>query len=364
MPSSTFSSDAGAMPAQKPTFYERHVPAVRWGRTLFLCLFLALVGLAAWETGMRSLGLFPGDLGDGQGHWAVERRKIDTPDQDAVAIVGASRILFDTDLDLFQSKTGLRPVQLALPGTNARPFLEDLANDEDFSGLVIVGITEVSYFREGVGLFHGALDYYRTESPSRRLGHRIYRALSRHLAFIDDGYGLITLLERIRLKERSGVKGPYDEVWKISVAGADRKTWLWDRIETDTYLRDHARYAWDDFRGDPVSRDIVDAVIDSTRRDILKIRQRGGEVVFIRPPSAGPVLTNEGLRAPRSRVWDRLIAETGAVGIHFEDYPATRDLDLPEWSHLSRDDARIFTEVYVDVMMGRVDWLRHRLPEG
>lgn len=351
------------MATSKDPFHARAVPAAPWLRILALTFCLALLALSAWEFRMRQLGLQPGDIGDGKGHWSVERRKLVDAGPHAIAIIGASRILFDTDLDLFETKTGLRPVQLALPGTNARPFLADLADSGDFAGLVIVGITEVSFFRSGAGLYGDALEYYRTESPSQRFGHLLHRELSRPLAFLDDGYGLITLLERLPLTERNGVSGPYDQVWKLSVAEDDRQTYLWNRIESDAFLRDHARHAWDDFRGDPVSREVIDDVIESTRRDVAKIRERGGEVVFVRPPSSGPVLTNERLRAPRSRVWDRLIAETGAVGIHFEDDPRMRGLDLPEWSHLTRHDARIFTHAYVDVMMQRVDWIRQRLRE-
>lgn len=352
------------MASEKPPFHARRVPSSPWARIVLLAVVLSGTAIALWEIQMRSIGLEPGDMGDGEAYWAVERRKLDQADPDAVAIVGASRILFDTDLDVFEAKTGLRPVQLALPGTNARPFLHDLAENEDFTGLVIVGITEVSYFRENIGLYRNVLEYYRTESPSQWLGHRLYRGLSRIFGFLDDSYGLITLLERIRLPERPGVGGPYDDVWKISVTGDGRRTHLWHRIETDPYLRDHARHAWDDFSGDPVSSEMVDAVISTSREDVNRIRQRGGEVVFVRPPSSGPVLTNEKLRAPRNRVWERLINEIGAVGVHFEDDPRTTNLDLPEWSHLTRADARIFTHTYVDKLTEQVGWLQQRLPEG
>ena len=351
------------MTTRKHSFYARSVPGIDWPPALLLAVLLSLVALAAWDLHLRSLGLEAGDIGDGKSHWAEERRKIDRADPDAIAIIGASRILFDTDLDLFEARTGLRPVQLALPGTNARPFLEDLAQDPDFAGLVIVGMTEVSFFREGSGLFGGAMEYYRSQSPAQRVGHALYVTLSRRLAFIDDDYGLDTLLRRTRMPERAGIEGPYADVWKLSVASDDRQTRMWHRIETDPYLRDHARHAWNDFEGDPITTETVDSVIESTRRDMARIRARGGEVIFVRPPSAGPVLANEKLRAPRSRVWDRLIEETSAVGIHFEDHPEMQNMNLPEWSHLAAGDARAFTEAYVDVMMERVSWLSERLSE-
>ena len=51
-----------------------------------------------------------------------------------VAIVGDSRILFDTDLDRFEALTGVRPVQLAIHGTSALTLLEDVADDPNFKG--------------------------------------------------------------------------------------------------------------------------------------------------------------------------------------------------------------------------------------
>ena len=54
------------------------------------------------------------------------RRQRRAADIAPVAIVGDSRILFDTDLDRFQALTGVRPVQLAIVGTNARALLEHL----------------------------------------------------------------------------------------------------------------------------------------------------------------------------------------------------------------------------------------------
>jgi hypothetical protein len=84
---------------------------------------------------------------------------------------------------------------------------------------------------------------------------------------------------------------------------------------------------------------------------IARIHARGGEVVFVRPPSAGLFLERENRNAPRARTWDRLLRETGSFGIHFEDYPEMRDLEVPEWSHLSRDSATRFTRAYVDVLL-------------
>src|SRR5687768_1829543 len=96
---------------------ERPVPRKPWGKiaTAVTIVVATIIGLWEWQT--RRLGLVPGDLRDGPSFWAEQRRRIDhEPIQ--VAIVGDSRILFDTDLARFEALSGVRPLQLALPGTN------------------------------------------------------------------------------------------------------------------------------------------------------------------------------------------------------------------------------------------------------
>lgn len=355
MPSSTSSSEPRPRGRRflDADVVEREIPPLRWGRAAAIALAFALVALVSWEARMRGLQLEPGDIDDGNGHWAVERRKLDHADARSVAIVGDSRILFDTDLDLFGRMTGQRPIQLALPGTSGRHFLEDVAQNSQFSGLLIVGIAEVSYFREKAGLMGGVLDYVRTESPSQRLGHKLYLALSRVFAFVDNSYRLSTLIATVKLPEREKVRGPYLGVWKLSNVYDDRQSWLWQRIETDARLRTHARLVWNDFKGDPLTDEIIKSTIARTRKAVATIRARGGDVVFVRPPSAGPVRVNEELRAPRAKVWEALLREAGVAGVHFEDVPAMQGLVVPEYSHLNRESARVFTRAMAEALAAK-----------
>lgn len=76
---------------------------------------------------------------------------------------------------------------------------------------------------------------------------------------------------------------------------------------------------------------------------MAKLRARGVEVLFVRPPSGGPFLAFEDKVFPRAQTWDVLIARTGAPGIYFEDYPELQGYTQPEWSHLSTADAERFT---------------------
>ena len=78
-----------------------------------------------------------------------------------------------------------------------------------------------------------------------------------------------------------------------------------------------------------------------------QIRARGGEVVFVRPPSAPELRVNEEAQVPKAMGWDHLLRNTRSVGVHADDLAQAQELTLPEWSHLNRACATVFTDAYV-----------------
>jgi hypothetical protein len=349
--------------------FERRVPGQRWRASAWLTLALLVAGVGGWELKMRSLGLQAGDLDDGKAHWAVERRKVDSGPRDQVVILGDSRILLDTNLRLWKNITGIQPIQLALQGTGARPFLRDIAEDEHFAGLVVLGIAEPAYFSDQPGSLFDAIAYTRNQSPAQRIGHQLGLMLSRVFAFIESDYRLYALLGRLEIPDRKGVikflLGVGQE--KLAEAFDDRQTSIWPR-----WVSDKARQQeWHRLitQGVPLmtpfftpSDQAIDRTVAETAGYVAKIRARGGEVVIVRPPSDGAYLQYERIWTPRSKVWDRLIAATQAVGINFEDYPAMQGLTLPDWSHLTGEDARVFTAAYLGVLCQKSDWLHRHAP--
>lgn len=359
MPSSTFSSEATGLQAETRRLTaadrpgvaqpvpERPVPAQPWGRIVLSVAVLVVAATAIWEWRMRALQLLPGDLQDSSSLWADQRRRIDK-EHVAIAIVGDSRILFDTDLDRFETLTGTRPLQLALAGTNARPFLEDLAADPNFRGLALVGISEWSYFRTARGLHADALDRYHFESPAQRVSFLIYRRLSDVLGFLDAEYRLSRLVLRLDHGLRPGARNPYQEPWKLAITGRDRQTALWPRIETDLYLNRHARAVWvQTYSVPPISAEVIAMTQKVTREAVIAIRAHGGDVIFIRPPSRGLIQDKENRFAPRTQVWDALLAAAAVHGLHADDDPVASELFIPELSHVSRACSSVYTDSFV-----------------
>ncbi len=81
-----------------------------------------------------------------------------------------------------------------------------------------------------------------------------------------------------------------------------------------------------------------------TKALVAKLRARGGKIVFVRFPVSGDLKALEDRDTPRTKTWDRLLTESGAAGVYFEDFPELSSFICPEWSHLSAGDSVEFTK--------------------
>ena len=117
-------------------------------------------------------------------------------------------------------------------------------------------MADTMYFgMPAIGLAGDAVhNYAKNDKPSQLTGLWLDRWLQNYLAFMDDDYRLSRMLPKWDHGWRKGVDSPYEDVWKISETFPGRQYFMWDRIESDAYLRGHARHAWDGFKGPPMSR--------------------------------------------------------------------------------------------------------------
>jgi hypothetical protein len=312
-----------------------------------LGVLVALVaGIAALEVNAReNIGLHAGDLDNSEVTWTNEKLRAAGA---AAAIVGDSRILFDTDLDRFEALTGVRPIQLAIHGTSALTLLENIADDPDFKGVLIVGLADTMFFQpfDGYGGYVHKFDEYR--APYKIASNEIDHVLQRRLAFLDSNHRLSVLAHRLDPNFRAGVEGPKDDIWKLQEVGEHRATHLWDRVEYDPAWRARTRWAWKGFKEKfPFTPELIAKGQARAKAAVDEIRARGGDVVFIRPPSAPQLRVNEEAQVPKAKGWDVLLRNTRSVGVHIDDLPSAQGLTLPEWSHLSRRCSTVFTDIYV-----------------
>ena len=337
---------ASDRPGQAQPVPTRDIPEQPWGRLAIVVAVTLLVGIAVLEWNARRIGLRAGDLDNSEVEWVKQRAR---SQESAVAIVGDSRILFDTDLDRFEALTGIRPVQLAIHGTSALTLLEDVASNENFHGLLIVGLSDTMFFQP----FDGYGEYVRRRgdftSPSGRVGIEIDHMLQRRLAFLDSSHRLSVAAHRLDPDFRPGVEGPKHDIWKLSEVGEHRQTWMWPPVEHDPQTRARSRWAWKGFKEKfPYTPQLIAKGHARAVTAVAAIRARGGEVVFVRPPSDIQLRVNEEAQVPKAKGWDALLRNTRAAGVHNDDLPPhLRRLIMPEWSHLNRACATVFTDAYV-----------------
>jgi hypothetical protein len=313
-------------------------------------LLALLVG--CWEWHWRDYGVRP-SISNTFGLWAIQRRRIDAGEGGATVLIGASRMYFDVQLPVWQRLDGHRPIQLSFEGTSPLTAVEDLAADPNFTGRILIAV-EPDLFFSGYQYRAGVIRYTRKESPSQRIGQWLsMHFIEPYFAFDDPDYALQTVLARQPWPKRPG------RVWNVRVrklaeTEADRNTHLWSKVATDLRYREMARDIWrQDFQpseDDPPeeeARKTEREQIERMAKAVAQLRSRGVAVLFVRMPSGGEYLAYEDREFPRARTWEALLAATRAPGIHFKDYPELQGYELPEWSHMTREEGERFTaELY------------------
>jgi hypothetical protein len=322
-----------------------------------LALLLGVSFILGWELYWRTKG-FTATYNDDKALWANKRKNVSLPKESSTVFIGSSRIKFDLDIPTWRAVTGEEAVQLSLVGTSPVTLLEDLANDESFKGKLVVDITEVLFFSKNPA-FHQtaqeAIKYYNNQTPSEKLSEQLNFVLESKLAFLEEQrFSLNSLLNDIPLQNRPGVfvmpVFPKGFEWTTY----DRQTYMSDMflsnkkdIETQTNI-------WKMLiMGDPtpaVAGDDLTQIMENIRTNVAKIRRRGGKVIFVRTPSSGPMAEAEEKKYPREKYWNQLLTYAHSDGIHYRDYATTRDLDCPEWSHLSPKDAVLYTRQLTSIL--------------
>ncbi len=337
--------------------FERIVPYQPWRPVLTAVLVLIAAAAVSWELKVRSWGYGP-CLNDTEDLWA-DRRNAVRPD--SLVIIGDSRPHFDLDLDELQKGLGQRPIQLALDGSCVYPILANLANDESFHGTVICSVVPGMFLAPGGPLVENsqhALDRYHHWTWAQRSSHQLAMLLEERIAFLKEGeLNLNALLKKIPIPPRPGTGGPALPPYFASL-DRERRARMVEQCANPGPLQDRVKYGWIPlFTPPPPPPYITDKAAFGKKMGMAveqrfhdaatavgKIRARGGKVVLVRFPMSGQLKELEAKATPRAGPWTRLVHDTGAPGIYFEDYPELSSFECPEWSHLSAPDSIEFTK--------------------
>ncbi len=331
----------------------REIPDRPWGRIALSALVLTVVLMGLWEALWRYEGYRAGDIKDSNAGWAEQRRRAEGG---ATVLIGSSRNLYDIDLGTWQRTTGLRPVQLSLPGTSPRFVLDDLAKDPKFHGMVIADVVPNNFFNDFAGRGAAVLPYFKHETPSQRVGRYLSIPPEELFAYIDDQTRPKDLWRRLTLPTRPGQKPAFVDPYKVGALDPDRNAKLWDRVLTDDAYRVRAIAIWRRIFTQRPGAPPPDTrkVIAEVAANVAKIRARGGNVVFLAHPQAGFLAAFEDKDFPRDRFWDPLIAQTHTIGIRYDEHPQLQGFRLPELSHLDPRERVAYTVALAPLMEAAV----------
>lgn len=114
-------------------------------KAFLLTMALVSCTIIGWELYLRQQGI---DLSydDEESLWADKRDRAISMQQDATVFVGSSRNKYDVDINAWKSLTGENLIQLSCVGSSPLLILQDLANDKQFSGKVVIDVTEPLFF--------------------------------------------------------------------------------------------------------------------------------------------------------------------------------------------------------------------------
>jgi hypothetical protein len=341
-----------------PRDYERPIPQVPWHGMTVIVVLIVFATAAAWEMYVRSIGYAP-TLNDTEDLWVQARRRVQP---ESVVIVGDSRPVFDLDLDELEKGLGKRPVQLALPGSCAYAVFADLANDESFHGTIICSIVPGMFFAPGGPLLETsekALARYHKQTPAQRVSHRLGMLLEEHVAFLkQEDLTLDALLKELPIPNRPNAQVPPRFPPYFQTVDRERRARMIEKCaQPGSELAKTIQQIWLPLFTPPppptyVPKEVfmegmgkaIEARFRDTTKAVEKLRARGGKIVFVRFPFNGELKTLEDRLNPRSRDWKRLLKDTKAPGIYFEDSPELASFTCPEWSHLSAGDSVEFSK--------------------
>lgn len=313
--------------------------------------FIVSVAVGSWELYLRSKGAFI-SYDDEAELWSDKRAEVYEPSDRATVFIGSSRMKYDLDIDSWKRITGKDAIQLAIEGNSPLTILEDLGNDPNFKGNLVVDATELLFFSLSPQFNtkpQANISYYHKETYAQKVSFQINRVLESQFVFLNQKFfSLNAELGNLPIHDRPGVMGdptfPLD-FWNVDFNRQDKMNPV---FLTDTAMQHQVTGIWSFIlnlikTSPPPKENPIPSIQQKAKIAIDRIRARGGNVVFIRPPSSGPFWAAEQQIFKRQVFWNPLLAITHSKGVYFTDYPAINHFECPEWSHLSSAQAIVFT---------------------
>lgn len=318
-----------------------------------IALAFALGASWAIDRHWRARGYVPAVI-DSMSLWAQQRDRVYSQERTPLVLLGASRIQLGIDMPLLRERLpAYRPVMLAINGHYPLAALRDLADDEDFRGVVLCDIESRGFEPVHREMQQPYVDHYRTRwTPSGRVHRILLTAWQRHALIANPDFGALASLRRWLggggAPWKSYVRYRRDRSGDADYAGIDAVPYA--KAFADGYRHVLAAHP-----PSPPDRWLADVAL--VRGWIERIHARGGEVIFYNTPTAGALRKLVDDAYPAGQYWDRLGTALDAPTLDYREIPALTAIALPDGSHVDYRDKPAYTRALVDTLIER-GWLR------
>lgn len=325
-------------------FEQSKIPqTISLGKAWLIAILISILGVSTNEALLRAAGHPPTVVSDSD-LWALARTEVDDLNQDAIVLLGASRMQTNVDTAFLREQCpGSSIVQLAMSGRGSPyPVFQDIVDNSGFNGLIIISETEstigdvassqsdfVQRYREG----------FRFEAQlNRRLRNLVELNLRSTTPYGSSVRIFGNLLENHRLPYPFHVSTAVDRSQEArfelmdpeilaEIRGADRTT-----VVPPT-----------EAASGTTSEDFLREAEASYGDELRRFQNRGGQVIFVRMPVDSQRWSTERLLWPVTSYWGVLSDRLGAPTVHFQDMPGWEDYSLPDRSHLDVSEKTKFT---------------------
>lgn len=353
MPLSTFNSNPEMTSG-------KHTKAILFG--LLMGMFLILIA----ENFLRFKGGEPG-VRDTAELWASQRDRASSIGDDALILVGSSRVQLGLDLGVLAKETGMTPIQLAIDGSPNLEVIENLANDETVTGTVLISTSLRLLFPSKNAIrIKQWIDVY--EKKYRNLWfpekEQLLKAKLQSVSALYASIIPLDILIPLLFNEKKSLRNVYLKTLPSRERNADYSLvdmpgFYIRRVERTLGhpLPEEAYKSYDSFQESVISVTKVkyskfNADSKRLRRiktAIEKFKKRGVEVIIIRFPLSGLVESISDIRYPKAQ-WDKVVSGLGVATIDYRDYPQLV-YQLPDGAHLDKTQKSEFTQRFARILL-------------
>ena len=316
----------------------RRPPRGPWIKVWALAAALIVGHMTALEIFWRDRGHQPG-VSPSLQLWCYHRERVQGAGHETLAVLGASRMQVGFIQEAFlEVHPDIELVQLAVPAKGPVAALAELASDQEFRGLVLCSIEEVSL----QPVYHNDqmpyVAYWREKwGPGKKVSLVLAATFQEWLAQLQPRLGgehLVSALAQGRLPLVPYYHTQFNRQRTVDYSDVNVRQLIDTRVN---YLRrELTRYP-------PATPEVWQEVVAQLAGYVREIHARGGKVAFVKFPLTGRLLDLEAELLPRGRYWDVLAAGLGTDVIHYEEMPGIDSLQLPDDSHLDPEGAVAFT---------------------